>query len=68
MATAFMGAATRPVESLGTSLERVRCRRPVLIDRMVSSLSAHGQLASLVAVERKGKLEVLDGFKRLAAA
>jgi ParB/RepB/Spo0J family partition protein len=61
-------AASRPVESLGTALERVRCRRPVLIERMMGSLSAHGQLAPLVAVERQGTLEILDGFKRLAAA
>ncbi len=59
---------SQPVESLRTALERVRCRRPVLIERMMGSLSAHGQLSPLVAVERKGTLEVLDGFKRLAAA
>jgi hypothetical protein len=63
-----MAPASQPVESLGTALERVRCRRPVLIERMMGSLSAHGQLAPLVAVERKGTLEILDGFKRLAAA
>ena len=60
--------AMRGVESLGTALERVRCRRPVLIERMMSSLSAHGQLSPLVAVERSGTLEIVDGFKRLAAA
>jgi len=60
--------ASQPVESLGTALERVRCRRPVLIERMMGSLSTHGQLTALVAVERKGALEVLEGFKRLAAA
>ena len=57
-----------PVGSLGTALQRVRCRRPVLIERMMGSLSTHGQLSPLVAVERKGALEILDGFKRLAAA
>jgi ParB/RepB/Spo0J family partition protein len=56
------------VEGLGTTLERVRCRRPVLIERMMGSLAAHGQLAPLVAVERDGRMEILDGFKRLAAA
>jgi ParB/RepB/Spo0J family partition protein len=61
-------AISQPVEALGTALERVRCRRPVLIERMMGSLSAHGQLVPLVAVERKGRLEILDGFKRLAAA
>ena len=60
--------ASQPVDALGTSLDRVRCRRPVLIERMVSSLSAHGQLSALVAVEREGRLEIIDGFKRLAAA
>jgi ParB-like chromosome segregation protein Spo0J len=64
----FQATASRPVASLGTALERVRCRRPVLVDRMVSSLTAHGQLAPLVAVEREGALQILDGFKRLAAA
>jgi ParB-like chromosome segregation protein Spo0J len=66
--TRFQATALRPVASLGTVLEHVRCRRPVLIDRMVSSLTAHGQLAALVAVERSGMLQVLDGFKRLEAA
>ncbi len=61
-------AISQPVEALGTALERVRCRRPVLIERMMGSLAAHGQLVPLVAIERKGKLEILDGFKRLAAA
>ena len=66
--TRLQATTSRPVASLGTALERVRCRRPVLIDRMVSSLTAHGQLSPLVAVERSGTLQVLDGFKRLAAA
>jgi len=66
--TRFQATASRPVASLGTALERVRCPRPVLVDRMVSSLSAHGQLAPLVAVERSGTMQILDGFKRLAAA
>jgi ParB-like chromosome segregation protein Spo0J len=35
---------------------------------MVASLCAHGQLAPVVAVERPGALEIVDGFKRLAAA
>lgn len=60
--------APRPVASMGTALERVRCRRPVLVERMMGSLSVHGQLTALVAVERKGTVEILDGFKRLAAA
>lgn len=68
MTTASMGAATRPVASLGTSLQRVRCIRPVFIEQMVSSLAKHGQLTPAVAVERNQKLELIDGFKRHAAA
>ncbi|HUL46244.1 MAG TPA: ParB N-terminal domain-containing protein [Steroidobacteraceae bacterium] len=56
------------MEALGTTLERVRCQRPVLIERMMGSLSAHGQLVPLVVVERNGRMEILDGFKRLTAA
>lgn len=64
----FEATSVRPIEMFGTSMERVRCRRPVMVDRMMQSLAAHGQLTPLVGVERDGKLEVLDGFKRLAAA
>jgi ParB-like chromosome segregation protein Spo0J len=64
----FETTALVPIGSLRTSMEHVRCRQPVLIDRMVASLCAHGQLVALVAVERSGALEVVDGFKRLAAA
>lgn len=60
--------ALLPVESLGTSLSRVRCLRPTLIERMASSFAAHGQLTPLVAVERNGALQIVDGFTRLAAA
>lgn len=66
--TRFQAMASRPIGSLGTQLSRVRCRRPALIDRMVSSLTTHGQLTPLVAVEKSGALQVLDGFKRLWAA
>jgi len=66
--TRFQETVPRPIASLGTSLSRARCRRPILIDRMVSSLSAHGQLSPVVTVERGGVLQILDGFKRLAAA
>jgi ParB/RepB/Spo0J family partition protein len=63
----LLEATAQPLSSLGTSLERVRCRRPVLIGRMVSSLAAHGQLTPVVAVQRD-QVEIVDGFKRLAAA
>ena len=57
-----------PVESLGTTLSRVRCNQPLLVDRMVKNLSAHGQLTPLVAVEQSGRMEIIDGFKRHRAA
>jgi ParB/RepB/Spo0J family partition protein len=57
-----------PVESLGTSLHRARCTRPVLVEQMAISLQKHGQLTPAVAVERSEKLELIDGFKRHAAA
>lgn len=58
----------RPISTLGTTLSRARCRRPVLIERMRHSLSLHGQLQAAVVVERSGKLELVDGFKRKEAA
>jgi ParB/RepB/Spo0J family partition protein len=64
------GVTTRSVAvcELGTTLARARCPRPGPIERMKQSLLAHGQLTPLVAVERAGRLEVVDGFKRRAAA
>lgn len=59
---------TVPVGELGTSLARARCSSPGQVDRMKQSLSTHGQLTAVVAVDRKGELEVVDGFKRRAAA
>ena len=35
---------------------------------MRQSLSTHGQLTPVIAVERKGSLELVDGFKRRSAA
>jgi ParB-like chromosome segregation protein Spo0J len=64
----FEATVLLPISSLRTSMEHVRCRHPALIDRMVGSLCAHGQLTPLVAVKRPGALEIVDGFKRLAAA
>lgn len=60
--------SAQPLESLGTDLCRARCTRPVLVERMVTSLSTHGQLTPAVAVQRGQKLELIDGFKRHAAA
>ena len=61
-------ARSVPVEELGTALARVRCLRSGQLERMKQSLLAHGQLTPLVVVERQGVLEIVDGFKRRAAA
>jgi len=60
--------SSRAAAALGTSLRRARCTRPVLVEQMAVSLQKHGQLTPMVAVERSGKLELIDGFKRHAAA
>ena len=53
---------------IGTTLSRARCPQPSQIARMRQSLSTHGQLTPVIAVERKGSLELVDGFKRRSAA
>lgn len=53
---------------LGTTLGRARCPQPAQLARMRQGLSAHGQLTPVIAVEREGKLELVDGFKRRSAA
>jgi ParB-like chromosome segregation protein Spo0J len=57
-----------PIERIGTTLGRARCRLPVRIERMKQSLAAYGQLTPLVAVPQREGVELVDGFKRLAAA
>jgi ParB/RepB/Spo0J family partition protein len=63
-----VAARSTPVAELGRTLERARCLRAAQVERMKQSLLAHGQLSPLVAVERETGLEVVDGFKRRAAA
>ncbi|HTS54969.1 MAG TPA: ParB N-terminal domain-containing protein [Burkholderiales bacterium] len=57
-----------PLAQLGTTLGRVRCPQPTQLTRMRQSLSTHGQITAAIAVNRDGKLELVDGFKRRAAA
>ena len=57
-----------PIERIGTTLGRARCRLPARIERMKQSLAAYGQLTPLVAVPQREGVELVDGFKRLAAA
>ncbi len=68
MAPQSLEAMTLPVEQLETSLRCVRCSRPVLVEQMASNLSRQGQLTPVVAVQQTEKREVIDGFKRHAAA
>jgi ParB-like chromosome segregation protein Spo0J len=56
------------VTALGQS-----CRRHRLVDEeaeaaMVQSLRRHGQVAPLVVSWREETVEIIDGFKRLAAS
>ena len=56
------------LESIATTLGRVRFVQPRRIEAIQQSLSQHGQLSPLIVVRRQGVLEVVDGFKRLRAA
>jgi ParB-like nuclease domain len=60
----------RPVslESLGQQYRRYRLADPEAEEAMAGSLRRWGQLAPLVACVRDERLELLDGFKRVAAA
>lgn len=59
---------TVALPELGTTLGRARCPQPAQLTRMRQSLSTHGQMTAVIAVLREGKLELVDGFKRRAAA
>jgi ParB/RepB/Spo0J family partition protein len=56
------------VQELGTTLSRARCLTPAQVDRMGRSLAEQGQLTPVIAVAREKRLELVDGFKRRAAA
>ena len=60
----------RPVafDRLGQRYRRYRLADPVAEDAMAGSLRRWGQLSPVVACVRGEDLELLDGFKRLAAA
>jgi len=57
-----------PVATIGTTLGRARCRQPARVERMKQSLAVHGQLTPVVAVAAPEGIELVDGFKRHAAA
>jgi ParB-like chromosome segregation protein Spo0J len=57
-----------PLCELCTSLGRARFLQSAQVKRMVTSLSSHGQMSAVIVVERGAALELVDGFKRRAAA
>lgn len=61
-------ARSVPLAMIGTTLGRARCPQPSQLSRMRQSLTTHGQLMPVMVVEGEGKLELVDGFKRRAAA
>jgi hypothetical protein len=68
-----MGSAeglVRPValSALGQRYRRYRLADPVAEEAMAGSLRRWGQLSPVVACRRGAELELLDGFKRWAAA
>jgi ParB/RepB/Spo0J family partition protein len=65
---AAQGPRSVRLAELGTALSRARCTQPSQLARMKRSLSQHGQLTPVIAVDRAGALEIVDGFKRRAAA
>jgi ParB/RepB/Spo0J family partition protein len=68
MTTLFGTPRSEPLESIATSLGRVRCPQPQRIERIRQSLQQHGQLSAVIVVRRQQRLELLDGFKRRRAA
>jgi hypothetical protein len=67
---AWHEGVVRPVslEGLGQRYRRYRLADPPAEEAMAGSLRRWGQLSPLVACVREQQLEVLDGFKRWAAA
>ncbi len=56
------------LEALGQRYRRYRLADPSAEDAMAGSLRRWGQLSPVVACRRGEGLELLDGFKRFAAA
>ncbi|HKB37377.1 MAG TPA: ParB N-terminal domain-containing protein [Gemmataceae bacterium] len=57
-----------PIHELGERYRRYRLTDPSAETAMAWSLSRYGQLAPVTACRREGRAELLDGFKRRAAA
>jgi ParB/RepB/Spo0J family partition protein len=56
------------VEALGERYRRYRLADPAAEEAMARSLRRYGQLSPVVVCERDGVRELIDGFKRRAAA
>jgi ParB-like chromosome segregation protein Spo0J len=56
------------VAELGVGYRRYRLADPSAEEAMARSLRSYGQLAPVTACRREGRVELLDGFKRHAAA
>ena len=67
---AWEPGTVRPVAlpELGEGYRRYRLSDPTAEDTMARSLRQYGQLSPVVVCLRQGQPEVLDGFKRHAAA
>ena len=61
---------TRPVAltELGEQYRRYRLGDPEAEEAMAGSLRRWGQLSPVVACERAGRLELIDGFKRFVGS
>ncbi len=57
-----------PLAELGERYRRYRLCDPAAEEAMARSLQRYGQMAPVVVCQHDGKVEVIDGFKRLAAA
>ena len=67
-ALATIAAQPMPLSELGQRYRRYRLADPSAEVAMARSLHAYGQLAPVTACRRDGRAELLDGFKRYAAA
>ena len=56
------------LDEIGESYGRYRLHIPELEGGMRRSLESYGQLSPIVVVQQEGRWELIDGFKRLAAA
>jgi len=59
---------TVPLGELGQKLSRLRLCRPASEEHMRRSLERHGQLSAVTAFDEGGRLQLVDGFKRLRAS